>query len=249
MSGNLLAKKVFKIASYVLLYTALAIGALAVLFSLASKKGETGAVQVFGYQLLTVESSSMEKNPNTDVSDYDVKGIPQHSLVFVQSKPKDTQKRQEWYSSLKVGDVLSFRYRYVTQVTVTHRITKITDNGTGGYLIELRGDNAADRNSFQTINTSLDESSPNYIIGKVTGQSRFLGKLLYAIQTPPGMTFIIIVPCIVIIVLEILRLVSVFGKNEKKKLLEEQRIKDAEIEHLKKRVAELEEEKAKSSDE
>ena len=42
---------------------------------------------------------------------------------------------------------------------------------------------------------------------------------------------------------EILRLLSVFGKNSKSKLIEEQQRKDAEIEKLKKRVAELEKEK------
>lgn len=248
MSGKLSSKKLLKIASYVLLYTALAIGIFAVLFTLTARKSETGAAQIFGYQLLSVESASMEENPDTDVSEYDVKSIPEHSLVFVQVKPSDPQKRHEWYSSLEVGDVLTFRYRYVRQVTVTHRITKITDNGEGGYLIELKGDNATDPDSVQTINTSLDESSPNYIIGKVTGQSRFLGKLLYAIRTPLGLTFIIIVPCAVIIVLEILRLISVFGKNEKTKLIEEQRLKDAEIEKLKKRVAELENEKTDTSE-
>ena len=157
----------------------------------------------------------------------------------MQAKPKDKTARDEWYSSLKVGDVLSFRYQYVQQVTVTHRITNIIENSDGGYLIELMGDNSS--NSVQSINTSLDESGSNYIIGKVVGQSRLLGGFLHALRTPIGLTFIILLPCVVIITIEVLRIISVFNKNSRQKLLEEQQIKDAEIAALKERIAELEE--------
>ena len=247
MSGKASAKKALKIFSCVLLYTLLAVGVLSVLFTLTAKRSETGAVQLFGYQFLTVESASMEKNPQTDVSAYKIKDIPEHSLVFVQVKPKDISKRNEWYASLKVGDVLSFRYSYVQQVTVTHRITDITENGEGGYIIKLKGDNAESSTSVQTINTSLDGTSENYIIGRVTGQSRLLGNFLYAMRTPLGSVLIIILPCFVIILIEILRIVSVLNKNRQSKMLEEQQLKDEEIQALKKRIAELEEEQSSES--
>ena len=243
------AKKIVKIVSWVVLYVILAFGVLAVLFTLTAKRSDYGAAQVFGYQIFTVESESMEKNPSYDVSEYEIKSIPLHSLVFVEMKPQDKQACEEWYSSLKVGDVLSFRYRYTQQVTVTHRIVSITEISTGGYLIELKGDNASSANqASQIINTSLDESGTNYIIGKVTGQSRTLGSLLFAIRQPIGMTFIIIIPCFIIILLEILRIVSVLGEDKRIKLLEEQQTKDEEIERLKKRVAELESSNQDSSE-
>ena len=233
------AKKAFKLVLYILLYSLLVASALAVLFMLTSQKSETGATQVFGYQLLTVGSASMESSPDTDVSNFEIKSIPEHSLVFVKTKPKDKSALDEWYSSLKIGDVLSFRYQYVQQVTVTHRITNITANSDGGYLIELMGDNSPD--AFQIIDTSLDESGSNYIIGKVEGQSRLLGGFIYALRNPIGLTFIIIIPCVVIISIEVLRIVSVFNKNSRQKLLEEQQLKDAEIAALRERIAELEE--------
>lgn len=236
------AKKIVKIASWVFLYVILAFGVLAVLFTLTAKKSDYGAAEIFGYQFFTVESESMEKNPNCDVSEYKIKSIPLHSLVFVELKPQNAEERQEWYASLKVGDVLSFRYNYTRPVTVTHRIVSIEENSTGGYLIELKGDNApgSANQSTQKINTALDGESTNYIIGKVRGQSRFLGALLFAIRQPLGLTFIVIVPCIIIILLEILRIISVLGEDKRKRLLEEQQSKDDEIERLKKRVAELE---------
>ena len=67
-----------------------------------------------------------------------------------------------------------------------------------------------------------------------------MGALLFAIRQPLGLTFIVIVPCIIIILLEILRIISVLGEDKRKRLLEEQQSKDDEIERLKKRVAELE---------
>lgn len=234
------AKKILKTISFILLYTALAFGLLAVIFTLTAKRSEYGASQIFGYQFFTVESESMEKSEICDVSAYDVKSIPLHSLVFVQLKPEDKQELQEWYSSLEVGDVLSFRYRYAKPTTITHRIVSISENSTGGYIIELRGDNGDGSQLTQTINTSHDATGSNYIIGKVTGQSRLLGALLFAIGQPLGLMFIIIVPCIIIILLEIFRIVTVIGEDKRKKLLEEQRKKDDEIERLKKRVAELE---------
>lgn len=233
------AKKIIKITSWVVLYVILAFGILAVLFTLTAKKSDYGAAQIFGYQMFTVESLSMEKNPNCDVSNYKIKSIPLHSLVFVEMKPQDEQELDKWYSSLEVGDVLSFRYRYSLkqQVIVTHRIVSITENSNGGYLIELKGDNpgGAATPALQTIDTS-DKS----IIGKVTGQSRILGALLFAIKQPVGATFIIILPCLIIILLEIFRIFSVFEEDKRKKLLLEQQSKDEEIERLKKRVSELE---------
>ena len=235
-------KKTFKIISYVILYSLLAFAVLVLLFTLTAKRSDYGATEVFGYQLFTVESESMEKNPNCDVSKYDVRSIPMHSLVFVELKPQDTQERQDWYASLKVGDVLSFRYRYAREVTITHRIISITQNSTGGYLIELKGDNAsdADKQAIQTINTSLEETSSNFIIGKVTGQSRALGSLLFAVRQPLGLTFIVIVPCVIIILLEIFRIVTVLNEDKRRKLLVEKQQYEDEIEKLRQRVAELE---------
>ena len=118
----------------------------------------------------------MDKCELTDVSGYRIKSIPVKSCIFVQVAPEDEEQKKEWYARLKVGDVLTFRYVYTRQETITHRIVSIEEKDSGGYIITLEGDNKnADSEQLrQTIDTSLTDS-PNYIIGKVTGQSYFLG--------------------------------------------------------------------------
>jgi hypothetical protein len=105
---------------------------------------------------------------HTDVSGYRIKDIPIRSLIFVRMIPEDPDDAYEWYQNLQVGDVLTFRYVYTNQVTITHRITSITEKETRGFLIELAGDNknAESDQLYQTIDTSIPNST-NYVIGKV----------------------------------------------------------------------------------
>ena len=94
----------------------------------------------------------------------------------------------------------------------------------------------------QTIDTSLTDS-PNYIIGKVTGQSYVLGLLVYAFKTPVGIVCLIIIPCLIIIAFEVIRLVKVFGKDKKEKQQAEKKKQEDEIEELKRQLAELQNKK------
>jgi hypothetical protein len=126
-------------------------------------------------------------------------------MVFIELVPKENEK--EWYASLRVGDVLTFRYKYDRQETITHRIIEKNENldkdgnPNGWYTFVLKGDNKALANDpnasaadtgTQTINTEIE--SANYIIGKVTGQDRFLGFVAYALKQPICIALIIIVP-------------------------------------------------------
>ena len=134
-------KKIGKIALDVLLYIFLAICIFAVFVTVVSKRDSDGAAEVFGYQMRVVTSDSMSESEFTDVSSFKIKDIPIRSMVFVKVMPDDPAEADEFYRSLKVGDVLTFRYVYTTQVTITHRITSITEKDTGGFIIELAGDN------------------------------------------------------------------------------------------------------------
>ena len=124
----------------VILYVFLAVCVLSVFLTVFSKKDD-GATEVGGYQLRIVASDSMAACELTDVSAFEIKDIPIRTMVFVEVMPDDPTEADVWYRALKVGDVLTFRYVYSTQVTITHRITSITEKETGGFIIELAGDN------------------------------------------------------------------------------------------------------------
>ena len=259
---NVKVKQMLKTVFNVLTYVFLVLCVLAVVLTLTSKRDKDG-VTIFGRQMRLVVSESMAKSEHTDVSGFEIKDIPLGSMVFVEVMPEDENAKSEWLKNLKIGDVLTIRYTYTTQITITHRIVDIRDNGQGGYLIDLKGDNKTSSTSStleQTIDTSeSSETSLNYIIGKVTGQSVFLGAVVSTLQTPIGMILIVILPCLAIIIYDIIKIFSLFAENKKQKTEEEKRMlvdektkaieenerQKNEIEELKKKLAALESGKIK----
>ena len=242
-------KKIGGIALNVLMYVFLAICIFSVVLTVLSKRDADGAANVFGFQMRVVTSDSMAKCELTDVSDYKIKDIPVRSMVFVKTVPDDPADADEWYGKLKAGDVLTFRYVYATQVTITHRIISITEKETGGFIIELAGDNknAEDGQLTQVIDTSIPNST-NYVIGKVVGQSYLLGLIMSLLMQPVGIVLMIIVPCFVIILLEILKISRVFGEDKKNRKQEEREKTNSELEELRRKLAELERLKQQSAE-
>ena len=233
-------KKIANVALNVLLYIFLALCILSVVLTMFSKKNPDGAAEVFGYQMRIVVSESMAKCEYTDVSDFKIKSIPIHSLIFVQTVPEDAAKADAWYDALEVGDVLTFKYVYTTQETITHRITSITPKG-DGYLIELAGDNKTSEHGQMTqiIDTTAVNSS-NYVIGKVTGQAYLLGLILSFLMQPVGMVLVVIVPCVVIILMESMKIARILGEDKKKRVQEETDKRESELEELRRKLAALE---------
>ncbi len=244
-------KKALKLVQNILTYVFVGLCIVLVVFTVLSKKND-GAVNVFGHQARIVISESMEKCEQTDVSNYKIKDIPLKSMVFIEVVPEDEAKAEEFYKSLKVGDVLTFRYKYDRQETITHRIVEkkenVNNNGvpTGGYTFTMKGDNKALANDpnaskadvgTQEINTDVE--SVNYIIGKVTGQSVVLGYTIYALKQPLGIALIIIIPSAIIMILEIIKIVGILNEDKKKKTEEEKDKQANEIEALKKELEEL----------
>ncbi len=212
-------KKMLSVFLNALVYLFIAICLFGVIVSIASKKDEDGTATIFGVQMRSVISPSMEKCDQTDVSGFEIKDIKTKSVVFIKVVPESENEKNEFYASLKVGDVLTFKYTYVTQETITHRITSITKKDGGGYIIELEGDNKNTEDGVltQVIDTS-DVISPNYVIGKVTATSYLLGLFIYALKSPIGLICLIILPSIIIMILEIVKIVNVLGAEKKKKL-------------------------------
>ena len=234
-------KKIFGIVRNVIFYIFLALCAFAVVMSLASKKDSTGAVNIFGHQMLFVRSDSMGKSEFTDVSDYDIGSIPVRSMILIETVPEDPEAAAAWYDDIEIGDVLTIRYTYTTQETITHRVTDKQEKD-GGYIITLKGDNKTDENADtieQTIDTTQADTSFNYIVGKVVWHNYPLGLLIYAVKQPVGIVGLVIVPCLIIIIFEIIRVVNAFGAEKKKKYAEEKAQTNSELEELRRRLEEL----------
>lgn len=234
-------KKVGKIAMDVLTYIFLALCFFTVMVTILSKKDVDGAAEVFGYQMRVVTSDSMAECEFTNVSNFEIKDIPLRSMIFVKTIPDSGAEADEWYRSLKVGDVLTFRYVYTTQVTITHRIVSITEKETGGFVIDLAGDNKNSESGqlFQTIDTSVP-NNPNYVIGKVVGQSYLVGVIMSFLKQPIAIVLVIILPCSIIILSEVLKIVEVMGEDKRKREQEESAKRDTELEELRRKLAELE---------
>lgn len=178
-----------------------------------AKQTSDGAIKLFGYEMRLVVSNSMEKSETTDVREYAIQDIPIHSLIFIETVPEGKEKA--WYDALKIGDVLTFRYVYTKQETITHRIVEIKENEQGGYTIVLEGDNKnATTGALQQVIDTSQTNSLNYVIGKVTGKSIVLGYLVTFLQSTWGIIFIVIVPCLIIIFIEISRIIRVIREKD-----------------------------------
>ena len=230
-------KKLLNALGNVLLGVFLVICIFSVVITLVSKKDVDGAAEIFGYQLRIVTSSSMDACEHTDVSNFKIKSIPVRSMVFVETVPDDPDEAKAWYDDLEEGDVLTFRYVYTTQVTITHRIVSKTENGRGGYIIKLEGDNKDDESGqlTQTIDTS-EEDGVNYIIGKVTGSSYAIGVALSVLKSKLGIVLLIMIPCVLIISFEVARIVRILSADKKKVQAEESARKDNELAELRRQI-------------
>ena len=76
------------------------------------------------HQIRIVTSESMEKG-SKETNQYKIKSLPLKSMIIIEQV--DNNHEYEWYQSLKVGDVLTFKYVYIKQETITHRIINIED--------------------------------------------------------------------------------------------------------------------------
>lgn len=238
--------KALQIAGDVLFCMIIAFALFVLIISVSAKRDADGTANVFGYQLRFVRSGSMEKCDQTDVSGYKIKSIPVKSCVFIKKAPapEDQQALKEWCSALSVGDVLTFQYsKYgaanIQDKVITHRIVKIEPKE-GGYIITLEGDNKNDTGSVgqQVIDTTKADGL-DYIIGKVEGQSYFLVLCVYALKSPVGLVFIIIVPCMIVIAYEVIKIITVLNKDKKDRQQQEKTAKEDEIALLRKQLEEL----------
>ena len=96
-----------------------------IVITVVSPKGVDGASQIFGYELRVIETNSMEECEATDVSEFEIGSLKKNTMIAITLVPEREDEARDWYSGIKVGDVLTVRYTYNKQVTITHRVTSI----------------------------------------------------------------------------------------------------------------------------
>ena len=229
-------KKISNVALNVLVYVFMALCIVAVIVTVFFPKSSDGAQTVFGYQFRLVTTGSMERSPETNVSGYAIKSIPQNSIVFIETVPDDPAEAADWYENeVQIGDVLTFKYLYERQIVITHRVVDKYPNPEGeGYVIVLEGDNKSENtNQNRQVIYTADEDSLNYIIGKVQGKSYIFGLFIGAMKTPQSLVLLIVLPCLAIIVMEVVKIFKVVNADKREQALVESAKKDEEILDLK----------------
>ena len=165
-------------------------------------------------------------------------------MIFV--KVVDEDNPNEFYDDIEINDVLTFKYMIGNkQQTITHRVIDIKEKE-DGFVFCLRGDNInADGTTSTQILDTTNEDSFNYVVGKVVGVSYFVGLLVTAVKSDVGLICIIIIPCIILIVFEVMKIINVLNKDKIQKAKNkdiELEAKTQELEELRKRLQELEKE-------
>ena len=170
--------------SHVFFLLILVLSITAVLIAAVAPRDVDGASMVFGYELRLVESNSMQEHPDTDVSSYKIGSFKKNSIIALELVPEDNTEALAWYSTVAVGDVLTVRYTYDRQVTITHRVTSIEPNADGtGYIIGLQGDNLnSDAGQLTQQIDTADTQSTDYVIGRVVWTSHIIGLCVGGMQ-------------------------------------------------------------------
>ena len=193
---------------------------LNIYLAIATKRNN--AANLFGKQARLVLTGSMSPT------------IPTDSLVVV-----DTDGNHKDY---EVGDILTFRYDLYGDLPTTHRVIKKETQDDGMVYYTLKGDNPAASGTQYVPYTD--------VIGKVTFHSLWMGKVVTFSKGVGGWSCFVLVPCSLVIGYETIRIVKIVRSSKKEKEATDNtkeetdpNDKNQEIEALRKRVTELEEQK------
>ena len=138
-------------------------------------------------EMRVVVSGSMDGEPREE---YDIRTIPVGSMVFIQKVPEGPYAN-DFYSSLKIGDVVTFNYKNPATreiMVVTHRIIDISNQG-GDMRFTMAGD--AIKDDPTNSSEQVVYASSNDMIGKVTGVSPVLGDISVFISSAEGKAVLI----------------------------------------------------------
>lgn len=168
--------------------------------SKSSAKSNYGVPKFKNYQVLVVLTDSMEP-------EYEVKT----ALFVKQVKPEE----------LREGDDITFYYPawsgIMANPVVTHRIETIEIDetkpvGQGRYTFIVHGINTDSENCHMTdgsrdcTKVQYQRVNEQYVLGKVTGQSEFVGHVYSFITTIWGLLILLLIPALYLIVTSVIDL-------------------------------------------
>ena len=169
------------------------------IMSMRFSSNDSGATNFFGNQVYIVLTGSMQGSDEyyAEHPEFEIQACPIDSAVFVKKAPepiitedegneeKIAQKQaalDEFYSDVKIGDILTFYYQIGKTVIVTHRVVdiRVADGKYGKvYNYTLMGDNpSGDQVVSAQSPTQSANSTTGLIIGKVTRVDMPLGWFL-----------------------------------------------------------------------
>ena len=201
--------KIFNILSYCFIF----IAAIFTITTINLKENPKDGITIFNHQMMVVETESMEKNELVNVDEYEIKSIKKNSLIIV--KVVDENDPYSFYKEIEINDVLTFKYMIGNkQETITHRVINKTPKEEG-FIFELRGDNInKDGTTSSQIIDTTEVDSFNYIIGKVIGTSHPMGVVITSMKSDVGIIGVIIIPSIILIVFEIMKISNEVNKEK-----------------------------------
>lgn len=218
-------KRILNILFYVLLGILFVLACISMTFRIT--KGKIG-----NSQYLVVISGSMDG----EKQDYEIDSVPIKSLIKVDLIEEG--KEEEFYSSLKKGDVLTFNYLSLNNTTITHRIVEDPVLNDGVYRYTLKGD-AVEGDDTQTL---YSDGRTGEILGKVSFVSVPLGYFYFFVSSKVGTLVLVILPCSAVCIFEIAKIIYMVSEDKRKKKDEKQKKetdeKDAKIKELERQLEE-----------
>lgn len=218
-------KRILNVLFYVLLGILFVLACISMTFRLT--KGKIG-----NSQYLVVISGSMDG----ERQDYEIESVPIKSFIKVDLIEEG--KEEEFYSSLKKGDVLTFNYLPLNNTTITHRIVEEPELIDGVYRYTLKGD-AVEGDDTQTL---YSDGRTGEILGKVSFVSVPLGHFYFFVSSKVGTLVLIILPCSAICIFEIVKIIYMVSEDKRKKKEEKQKKetdeKDQKIKELERQLEE-----------
>jgi len=243
-------KKIFKMVMNILGYVVIAILLVIDVFAIISRfqigsteeeKATSGGMSLFGYETRIVVSGSMQGSDEfyagaefQAFEHKDIKRIDIKDAIFIQRKDISSEENLNiWMNAIVTGDVLTFK-NHGTADVITHRVVGINKDANGNVVsFRLQGDDPNEDTSSargQIIQTVYVD----WVIGKVTGVSKFLGNILFLITNNKiVLILVVIVPSSLLMLYEIGKVVYYVWKDkqEDKEIIMKEEQAKAQEEH------------------
>lgn len=228
MTGKAVVKQILNILGCVVIAFLLVIDVFAIIsrFQIGStekEKATSGGMSLFGYETRLVISGSMSGSDEFYAGEefktfehQDIKRIPVKSAIFIQRKDLSSEENlNKWMNALVTGDVITF-INHGTADVITHRIVGINKDATTGNVISFIAQGDDPNQDTSSARGQMKQTvMVDWVIGKVTGQSEFLGNVLFLItEKKIVLILVVIVPSSLLMLYEIGKVIYYVWKDK-----------------------------------